>query len=1127
MSVSFRILRRISLLTVTSIVVLMLAGVALMQSSYVQTKVINLVCKQFDTVNIKVQKSYGILPFNLILENVVIRKPNKNTQVDESQNDPFVKINRVALKINKKDLLKGKFSFQKIKIGTIEAKQLSAFMIKNQTEYSPFASYLKKIILLRKLVHKNLLSTLSIQHFDIHLFDGEKTLRGKLEHFQKDLDLTTVLIINDKQIASFVTSVVETEELEEQLAMRFKIDLPKELSLIEKPISITGHISHTQDDREIVLKELDIKSDTFHRKMSGDIRGRDDLTHVNIQDHTLSVRLALQFVVENDEAVIKSIVLKRLNATRQLFFGVCPKGLRYSLDPEKGPMLSGVIQLLDYNMKEIEVFMQDLDTPLILKTKDKENEIELLISPSLNEKKVVADLTVSPLSSDNLLVDPLHAKFYVQFTDKLQAHVKAQKISTRFGVLKDVSVQYNDRDTVHQLLITSQQRGGGASSKGKNSKQTAGQVDATQPSVHIDVAVDKALKLVKIDSLDVHYQDLNFILNKAFKIKIEPKIQIQSFDLCLKEKQQNIGLLQFNAHEYTLYVNDLRLRFLKYFFEDFMLDGLISGKFDLTKEYLPQIGHLQLADIKFLDADLTTSQWVKHMSICADFKQEKDCFNFKFEQYHLGKKNTPVLKMYLDILQGKHCHSFFEGAHVQGHMTGVLNVANLMSIFPMPDRIAGLLHLNLKITGALPMPNINGYIDVENGLYDSFMNGTYIQKLKGRILAENGKLRIDKSIDGIDFEISKKDSKEKKYIPQGTLSITGGAVLTQGLSIEPDLLLTLQNLTVVKRDDMFMRASGKINLKGKGLHSKISGSVELNPSVIYMEELTDDDVTTINLLKKGKVQPTKKEKKITFRRKQRKVSPLFPIDLELKAGEHFVIKGRGVHSYWRGSLHASGDFSDGAPYLSGDLHLKKGQMSFFGKKLTITQGKIRYTAEDENNPHLTLVASKRQDNYILKMMLKGWASESPVGEVIRFSFSSLPALPQESVLSMMLFGKKSNQISAGQSMQMASAAALVNSSGKSGFNVIEGLRSMLGLDILELKENERLAQLSDNGQTTSQTLSIGKQFGDMKIYFDHGLGSQGNKATLSKPIANNVYIDVDVGDQLAGSGGGVSWVHQY
>jgi len=76
------------------------------------------------------------------------------------------------------------------------------------------------------------------------------------------------------------------------------------------------------------------------------------------------------------------------------------------------------------------------------------------------------------------------------------------------------------------------------------------------------------------------------------------------------------------------------------------------------------------------------------------------------------------------------------------------------------------------------------------------------------------------------------------------------------------------------------------------------------------------------------------------------------------------------------------------------------------------------------------------------------------------AFNSVPALPQDELLSRILFGASISDLSAPEAVQLAAAVASLNSGG--GLDPINALRKAVGLDRLRILPSD-----NDNGQGTS------------------------------------------------------------
>src|SRR5207249_2077293 len=101
-------------------------------------------------------------------------------------------------------------------------------------------------------------------------------------------------------------------------------------------------------------------------------------------------------------------------------------------------------------------------------------------------------------------------------------------------------------------------------------------------------------------------------------------------------------------------------------------------------------------------------------------------------------------------------------------------------------------------------------------------------------------------------------------------------------------------------------------------------------------------------------------------------------------------------------------------------------------------------------------------------------------------FASIPALPQDELLSRILFGTSITNLSAPDAVQLASAVAALRS-GKGGLDPINALRRTVGLDRLRILPADVAA-----GQKTA--ISAGKYLG-RKLFVEVVTDGQGYSAT--------------------------------
>lgn len=625
-----------------------------------------------------------------------------------------------------------------------------------------------------------------------------------------------------------------------------------------------------------------------------------------------------------------------------------------------------------------------------------------------------------------------------------------------------------------------------------------------------------------IKNLKISYLNQSITSIKSFRIhNYTTDPQINDLSLLLLHDNKDAGSVKWDARHDKITLHKISLLNFQNLFGSIPCSAEIDGFIDISSQL-----NFDNYALNIKKSSLTLSNFIVIDSLLQPYKF---ILQGKKVVFHL-EENPESFKVQLLGYDHNKKHSLASGT-ISKHQTDIINapiniqikgdtdIHTIVDFLKVPDTIEGLLFYNLKYTGTLNNPNLNGTLQIKNGLYESFINGTYIAHLNGKISVKDNILNIH-DIQGDDLRPGNKTN--------GIIHITGKSIIHRHDLIESHLVLKLTNMLVVKRDDMEMKASGIIKLDGENEKTKITGSVELNPATIWLEELTNDEITTIDLFKKGKRVLVSSEeinsKRIKTQKKNDQV--LFPIDLELKVPNSLKLEGLGVSSLWSGNLYARGDFLIDVPYLMGSLSLVNGSMLFYSKKLKLTHGSILYDDKSLNNPYLKLVMMRPHAGQKLYITMQG-RTTSGEEDSVNFTFSADPSETDKNVLSLIIFGKRTNQITAGQSVQLASIATNLSNKTNQNSGLMDNLKNSFGLDVFEFKENAREALYSDTGYTQKQVLSVGKDFNDFKVTFNQGIGDMDTKATISKPIGPHLNLDIDVGNQVAGSGGGLSWVYYY
>lgn len=210
------------------------------------------------------------------------------------------------------------------------------------------------------------------------------------------------------------------------------------------------------------------------------------------------------------------------------------------------------------------------------------------------------------------------------------------------------------------------------------------------------------------------------------------------------------------------------------------------------------------------------------------------------------------------------------------------------------------------------------------------------------------------------------------------------------------------------------------------------------------------------------------------------------LDLTLEAPRQVFIRGRGVDAEMGGQIRLTGTAREVVPI--GTLELIRGRVDLLGKRFDLTEGRLEM--QGSLVPVIRLVAETQQDGIVTRILIDGEARDPQI------TFESIPEMPQEEVLSQLLFGRGLETISALQAAQLANAVAVL--AGTGGAGIVDRLRGQVGLDDLDLATD-------DEGNVT---VRAGKYLSE-NIYTDLEVGGDGQ---------SRVNLNLDITDDLRARG---------
>jgi translocation and assembly module TamB len=174
---------------------------------------------------------------------------------------------------------------------------------------------------------------------------------------------------------------------------------------------------------------------------------------------------------------------------------------------------------------------------------------------------------------------------------------------------------------------------------------------------------------------------------------------------------------------------------------------------------------------------------------------------------------------------------------------------------------------------------------------------------------------------------------------------------------------------------------------------------------------------------------------------------------------------------------------------------------------------------------LDIVAEANAADITADVAISGTASAPTV------TLSSTPPLPRDEILARVLFGTGVRQMTAGQGLELAQAAAAMAGGGP---GLLDRLRGGLGLDWLRLGQGPAGAASSilnpsvvTPATTSTTAVSAGKYIAPgVSVGVTQGVSPPTSKVTVEVDLGHHVTVDTEAGQNI-GTGIGLNYNYDY
>jgi len=411
---------------------------------------------------------------------------------------------------------------------------------------------------------------------------------------------------------------------------------------------------------------------------------------------------------------------------------------------------------------------------------------------------------------------------------------------------------------------------------------------------------------------------------------------------------------------------------------------------------------------------------------------------------------------------------------------------------PGGRKLRGQARLGADIGGTAAAPRMQGDLEVTGGAFSDRTIGLALTDIEGRLRLTGDEARIERLT---------------ARAGPGTLTAEGSAgVLAPDLPV--DLRLVGRNVRPLQSD--LLEATGDLDLRLRGQATGtagLTGSVRLSRADIRLPQRLPPTVAVLEVQERGE---RDHPNPLGRRSAPRLPVPSFGLDLTLAAPRAVFVRGRGVDAELGGEVRLRGTSS--APALDGGFDLLRGRYELAGQTLRFDRGRLGFDGGVGLEPTLDLEARAFAAGTTAILAVRGTLSAP------RIELRGEPELPEDEVLSRLLFGVAGGRLSGVQAARLAVAAAsLAGIETGGGLGLLDEARARLGLDRLSLGSD----------RTNEESLEGGRYLGE-RVYLGARQGVRAGEAqgVVRIEISPRLRLEADVGP-VGGTRAGAAYEREF
>ena len=382
-------------------------------------------------------------------------------------------------------------------------------------------------------------------------------------------------------------------------------------------------------------------------------------------------------------------------------------------------------------------------------------------------------------------------------------------------------------------------------------------------------------------------------------------------------------------------------------------------------------------------------------------------------------------------------------------------LGRIWQLLPLADqRLSGVIDLTADLSGTLSAPELTLHAELDNGRFAELVQGIELRNIRLRADADRMNV-VRKSGGRLTLDLSAEDGRKGRVTLNGWFDPRDLALSING---------NIDKLSPLRRQDISIMLSGSLGVSGTANDPSVRADITVDKGQIQLADLPGGDIVTLPIEQPGQ--------------KARPPAPPLKgrLNVHVRIPNQFFIRGYGLECEWKGDISARGPLA--RPGVTGNVQAVRGGLDVLGKHFNLTEGRISFDGGWPVSPMLNIVMEYTAPSITADVTVSGPATKPEI------ALSSQPAMPQDEIISQIMFGQSAGTLSHVQALQLAAGAAQL--AGLGGPDVMGFGRKLLGLDVFKLN--------SDNASSDAGNSDMSKTSLEMGTY-----------------VLDNVYVGVDQG----------------